>query len=714
MTETTWRLFNISIYSITINEIRWFKIENTKLKPGYFIKSHNIKENDYLFLLKEHKTHFTGSYVFSWQGLLTVLSFHPEMSIHFIENYFNNNPLDFTKSNEIKKNGRKRKNFNNLSSKSSKYARKKEVENVFESSNEISIYDFICDSVNYADICKSTESNNLYEYLHKFYDKKTILVDKIPVENIILAKDSIILSYEKLNKFRKLTGLSSIIPCTNTILKYTKILNKTLKERYNIISGEDCCAVGNVSLFLNDYARVFINKYPEKKKFVIKWTSDQRTLINNIGNVGLAVQILDEIDNQMPENQIYLCIGNGKEDLSFFEKNLSHIKEFCSSFVDNSFTISDVTFESFFLADLKHLWENCTIKCIEIRSEFTDNFVVSPPSSSLNEEELSLYNKSQNEVILLTRADDDDYNSDADTEDSENELNENSEMIFDDFDQNISHRCHMCGLNLKQFRENTRKKMEELEQPIPSISVMHWIGVNVKYFCILHCAQRCMERIFFHFGMNDKLKTYKIERALKGLGLIRKKWKFSETYSNRRYPQMIFGTEVQKILNNVDKWFIQLPWLSTEDREIIDQWVEVYKILNFQTEKLESLIEQDDGFSPFREKIDRFVSSLISRFGKESIQFYFHFIDYHVIDILKEGRSLCLVQNQGFEKSHSLHKSIQKNMCSNESGFHKTPSYLQILMRQLRILHIKNRICDLNINQFIDTLIDDPLFDILD
>ena len=76
MTETTWRLFNISIHSITINEIRWFKIENTKLKPGYFIKSHNIKENDYLFLLKEHKTHFTGSYVFSWQGLLTVLSFH--------------------------------------------------------------------------------------------------------------------------------------------------------------------------------------------------------------------------------------------------------------------------------------------------------------------------------------------------------------------------------------------------------------------------------------------------------------------------------------------------------------------------------------------------------------------------------------------------------------------------------------------------------------
>ena len=78
--------------------------------------------------------------------------------------------------------------FNNLSSKSSKYARKKEVENVFESSNEISIYDFICDSVNYADICKSTESNNLYEYLHKFYDKKQFLLIKFQLKTLYMQK----------------------------------------------------------------------------------------------------------------------------------------------------------------------------------------------------------------------------------------------------------------------------------------------------------------------------------------------------------------------------------------------------------------------------------------------------------------------------------------------------------------------------------------------
>ena len=713
MQFTKKQFLNIEVLEIEIDGSLWYQCSHLlQVKPSVFIKQQLIPSSQFLKLTKAISPQ-SGLYFFSVSILIKIISHYPSHSYAFVEFFLTQHITPV----ENKTRGRKRKKFDELTSKSTQYDRKKEIELNFLQKNQISIYDYMCSEINYKDIKNNSKSDNLYSYLFKCNSKNKVDLLKVPISDICLAKDKTIISYIKLNTLRITIGLQKIIPCTSTILKYVTKLNKKISERYCLINNSDCCAIGNINVFLKDYCLSITKLTPDKKNYLMKWTCDQRNLLQSIGDVGFAVQVLEESDNQLPEKQIYLCIGNGKENKQFFQKNLLHLKKFCSqNFVDDKFIFENYIFESFFLADLKHIWENSHI-CKTTRSNEEENLLIENNfhllNSSLTDEELIIYEHSQSEhqdlEIELIEF------SDKINDDHERDIVFDEEILSKDFESDgICQKCPFCGKLLKEIRAKTRAETVNSNSIFTSVEVRHWIGIRIKYFCILHCSQRCTERIFFLFALNDKKKIDQIEKILKEKKIMRDKWGFKEKY-NRWYPQMIFGTEVDRILNNIDEWFTHLKWLTIEDKLIIDQWAEIYKLIHMKSCEIQEINQ----WEPIQSKIDQFISNLIRRFGRESVQFYFHFIDYHFVEIIKEGLSLCVVQNQGLEKSHSIHKLVQMNMTSNESGFHKTPSFTQIMMRQLRIFVLENKIFDGDLpisNELefiINGFVDDPLFDLL-
>ena len=246
--------------------------------------------------------------------------------------------------------------------------------------------------------------------------------------------------------------------------------------------------------------------------------------------------------------------------------------------------------------------------------------------------------------------------------------------------KSINYKCYCCGKNLKEIREHTFNESCRQHLFSKKLTVRHWLGINVKYFCLLHCSQRCVERLLFSFCFNDEIKVSALIKVLVQKKIVRKSWKFNAN-NNILYPQMLFGGEAEKITLNYKEWATLIPWFK--EYEVLKK--KVYKIIH------QNPNEQIDQ-KLIRKKIDIFIFTLISRFGREAIQFYFHIIDFHFIDMYDEGISLPILQQQGFEHSHSLHKTVQKNMTSNESAFHCTPSSHQIFFRQMRIFVIENEI----------------------
>lgn len=72
-------------------------------------------------------------------------------------------------------------------------------------------------------------------------------------------------------------------------------------------------------------------------------------------------------------------------------------------------------------------------------------------------------------------------------------------------------------------------------------------------------------------------------------------------------------------------------------------------------------------------------------FNIEWLFYYTHIIDAHLLNLLHQGINLPRISMQGFEHSHCIHKQVQRDSTSNESGYHKTPSSHQIMLRQLRL-----------------------------
>ena len=507
---------------------------------------------------------------------------------------------------------------------------------------------------------------------------------------------------------------------------------------------------------------------------------------NKVGTVGLSIQFIQDEKNHCPKKQIYVCIGNGKKNLAFFKKNLKELKQFIhEQFNEDTFFIEGSEIRSFFLADLKHIWENSFISGEEeiphsppiiiqqfqlpinsfsiselnniLESDRLEQSLTSIYDSQLqininnyceenqidvneNSDEINEISLINNDWIISSESDQDfspidEEESESSEEESEEEPTDSDDLYssdelspesddegnfdegtFEDHniineDDELGQKCPFCGKDLCGLREYTCRESKELNLPKHKIVIKHWIGIQVKYFCILHASQRCMERILFYFGGNDQKKVREIRNELVRYKLVRSSWNFRD-YNNRLYPQMIFGDEVRKILNNIYKWTKNISWITDQNIKILRYWRSVHRMLHLKSEEIKSY---NSNFSSIRQLIDKFINLMISNFGKEIIQYYFHFIDFHFIEILREGISLCLYQQQGVEHSHSLHKQIQRSMSSNEAGAHKTPSSHQILLRQLRIMVLENKIFDDEIqidNEWlIDNMIESDLFE---
>ena len=430
-----------------------------------------------------------------------------------------------------------------------------------------------------------------------------------------------------------------------------------------------------------------------------------KNLLNNCGNVGVSIQLLEDSGNQDPHRVMYICIGNGKEDLSFFQSHMKKHQIFCSKLIEDKYYVDQTTITNFFLADLKHLWENCYL--------FEGNKVLQRPlfpgllpfESDCHTNEFSIMENSESDLDgLLTH---------SDISNSDQLMENEIESDYDDDDDVINYngvyrKCLCCGKNQEEIREFSHKESLKFKKTLPQITVKHWLGIPVKFFCLLHCSQRCTERILFLISQNDESKCTKITDVLKNLNIIRKTWNFRWTRSGRFYPQMIFGDEVRLLFSKLDQFFAKLKWLKKRDIDLLQYWKIVYDRLHLTSKEIQTL-QMDNQLDSIQLEIDQMIFHMIKFYGRESIQFYFHYIDFHFIDMIKSGISLCIVQQQAVEHSHSLHKTIQRNMSSNESGFHRTPSFYQIFMRQMRIFVIENNLLENILDElnFINNLVID-------
>ena len=680
-------------------ECKWYFLDELIIyRPSVFIKREKIEENEYIMI----SSTTTGKrYVFSQKILILAISYNRQLSLQLIEHSI----LSILQNtSKIRSHGRKRKKFSDLQSDSRKRERRREIEQEFNELYDLNINEFIISPLNFPSISLCKHSSSLFEYLSNRL-KNSVILQKISNEEVVLAKDKSILSYNKVSLLKQYLQLKSYIPSTSTLVRNTKILNEKIKNYYSLIIKPEIILIGNVKRFINDYCAVMIRKYPKNEIFYMKWSSDERKMRNDVGNIGLSIQILENENNQDPNSQIYLAIGDGKENLEFFEKNLQVLKEFCSlEMINNRYKYSDqVTIESFFLADLKHIWENSYYVQTELSLTPNSPHYQLSTTSNLSQKELLLLERSEREEGMFDHDDFEESDSDVSTESEEEEIK------IDD----PSHKCPMCGKTLDEIRELTYKETIEFHFTPPLKTLKHWLGIDVKYFCVLHCVQRCTERIIYHFAHNNQSQANKIQKIFTAQKLVRKSWKFSIKSCGKLYPQMLFGGEIKKILENIDNWFPCFPWLKEEDKEILIGWKKIHKLLHVKSQKIREYIENEN-FIKLREKINNFIGKIISRFGRDILQFYFHYIDYHFLAIIANGISLSSVQNQGVEHSHSLHKNIQRSMSSNDSGVHKTPSSHQILLRQLRIFVLENNINveqNSNVDILIDTFIDDDIFD---
>ena len=134
-----------------------------------------------------------------------------------------------------------------------------------------------------------------------------------------------------------------------------------------------------------------------------------------------------------------------------------------------------------------------------------------------------------------------------------------SQIIIDNIDINdveeinekeeVSCLCCFCGKTLSQIRQKTFKEEQELGEITRSVISKHWLGMGIKGFCILHCNQRCFERILYHFGKNDECKINLIVQTFISFKLVREGWKFKKK-GMKLYPKMLKGTEVLAICMN--------------------------------------------------------------------------------------------------------------------------------------------------------------------
>ena len=308
----------IRIKMIQIEDISWYFIGDLiSCRPSVFIQRENVSEQDYKIL---DLTNIGKRFVFSLNTVIKAISLKLQIAINFVQFYFNNNQVEIKKTSKI---GRKRKEFVDLLSDSRRRERRKEIELEFRDK-----YEFVISPKNFPSLLLVPNIFKLYDYLiNKFTNN--IIVQKIPKSKILLSKDKAIISYGKLESLRQFLNLQFLIPCTTTLVREASRLNKILIDRYDLQLKDDGISIGNIKQFPADYIGVNMKKKPDKTLFLLKWSCDERIMKNSVGNVGLSMQLInDDEGNQNPHSQMYVAIGNGKENNEFFDKHAKKIGNF--------------------------------------------------------------------------------------------------------------------------------------------------------------------------------------------------------------------------------------------------------------------------------------------------------------------------------------------------------------------------------------------------
>ena len=142
--------------------------------------------------------------------------------------------------------GRKRKKFNDLKGNANILKRRKEMDTKFHEKHSISINQYVM-----SQNLKFLPSLPNYLEIRKYISDKnngTIILNKIPIETVMLSKDKAIISYKKLTILRK--TLHKYLPSTDTILKRVKLINRKICDRDQIEIKRDCIVLNNIELFI--------------------------------------------------------------------------------------------------------------------------------------------------------------------------------------------------------------------------------------------------------------------------------------------------------------------------------------------------------------------------------------------------------------------------------------------------------------------------------
>ena len=356
--ERVFQLGPLKLHSLVIGGEEWYLISsfiyefNPKFSVAKFCsdKSSNL----YLQIPKEWNSSYTKQYIFKKELLIELLSTIPIVSMFFIKHYFNERIVNIENNTmPERKMGRPKKSLGELKSVSQKRERRKIYEQKFEEENKISFLKFVNDFNIIDQLMKEQDTKLITKKLIKQNYSNKFLVKKKSRFELLVWKDENLISYDKIKSLRKDLHLQKFLPSKTSLHSFKNALNSLIIRRYDVVYKENAVVIENINQLLTDYVK-FINQ----TKISLKWTSDGRRMKKNIGNIGVSfiVTNCDNIKTQAPENNIYIAIGNGEEDKSFFIENLTSFKYNLNKIMkDDIILIEDKELKNFFIADLKNM-----------------------------------------------------------------------------------------------------------------------------------------------------------------------------------------------------------------------------------------------------------------------------------------------------------------------------------------------------------------------
>ena len=278
---------DLCLHYFKIENEEWFRISSFiyKYSPNFsfsfFLKEKSTNLNQKI--PKNWQTLFTNQYIFKRELLLELLSTIPVIAHFFIKNYFVSNQPALLVNQIIKKIGRPEKPQSEDKSNSRKRERRKIFEENFEKEHKFSFNQYLYEYKIVQSFIMQNDTCDITQKLIKKDYPEYELIKKVQKKDILYWKDKNLISFDKIENLKIDLNLNKIIPCKSTIHSFKKALNSLIIKRYNIKIKENAIIIENIKQLLIDYI-----KFIEMEDIMIKWTSDERKMKKNIGNVGVS------------------------------------------------------------------------------------------------------------------------------------------------------------------------------------------------------------------------------------------------------------------------------------------------------------------------------------------------------------------------------------------------------------------------------------------